>query len=192
MTRKTKRTLAWMNQMCDEIPARMTAEGFGRGTCILHTRLAIMRARQDGIRARALACRVHVQNAEWVALTERLGHPPTEADFEGTEAWAMGIGFGQGEGRPGYDAHVVTVVEERYVLDLTIDQANRPQRNILLRPGHFEARDGFLDGEVGIGYEQKGSHVLYTALPDERGYLTVPDWTMVRAGDPVVKRMLAA
>jgi hypothetical protein len=197
-----KKLRRWMNQMCVEIPGVLTEAGFERRSCILHTRLAVMRARKDGIRARALACRVEVLNPEWIALRDRLGREPTSAEWTANpQAWSMGIGFGAGEvplatldarRRDGYDAHVVTVVEERHVLDLTIDQANRPQKNIKLRPGFFDASPAFLAGEVGIGYVQNGCEVRYMPIPDERGYLTVPDWTEVRANDPVVRRILAA
>jgi hypothetical protein len=99
------------------------------------------------------------------------------------------IGYGQNPEDTGYDAHVVTVVERRFLLDLTLDQANRPQHSIELRPGYFLLPDGFLAGDEGAPMVLNGTYIRYTAVPDDRGFLTTPDWTLIRPSEPIIKRL---
>lgn len=194
MMTKDQNAQAWMNRMCDEIPAAATRLGLSRSTCILHTKVALLRARQDGLRAEALACKVQIANRAMLKVHERLGRAP-EPDEWGPDAWSLGIGFGQPdpEERPGYDGHVVVIVAGRFLMDLTLDQASRPERGIFLRPGFFGplSRE-FLRGATIVGFTMNGSEVRYEAMPGERGFLTKPDWTMVRAGDPTTRRLLEA
>jgi len=183
--------LAWMDHMCLTIPTMLTTAGLGRGTCILHTRIATLLARKAGVRARPLTCALTVANAEWLALAEELDRMPDVEEWRGGE-WALGIGQGKAPGQKGYDGHVVVVVEDRWVLDLTLDQANRPQHGIEVRPGYFRVERDWLRGGRRIAFRRNGAFIQYEARPEDRGFLAVPDWTEVRANQPLIRRILAA
>lgn len=164
-----------LNRMCAAIPPITAGMGYARRTCILHTRVAVDTLRAFNIRARPLACRLMVLNAAYARRSNQLGRM-LDPDEMLPEEHSIGIGFGRGE-MPGYDAHVVAVVDERYILDLTLDQASRPQREISLRPGHFPAPREFLSGAEPFVFDAPdGTRVHYAAVPDDRGFLRVPDW----------------
>jgi hypothetical protein len=176
--RKIERLL---RQMTAEIPGQLDAIGYGRDTCILHTRVAVDALRSFGVRARGFTARVTVGNAEWVKDCERVGHICDDVSQWSENSWCLGIGFGADprKERPGYDGHVIAIVNDRYGLDLTIDQASRPQRNIELGAHYWKLRPGFLTGEVPEVFTvADGSMVIYQAVPEDRGFLTVPDWLM--------------
>jgi len=184
--KKNDRLLLALGEMRDRIPPLLTEMGFQRDRCILHTRVACLALGELGFRARPLACKVLVANQAWLDLREELGRPPlTVAEMEGTEAWSLGIGHGRPDnGRPGYDGHVVAIAEERYALDLTIDQATREQRGIVPLPGVFPAPKQFLTGKGSMGGITNGTYLEYEAMPDDRGFLHAGDWWRVRANDP--------
>jgi hypothetical protein len=184
-----RQAIRWMELMCETLPPRLTAAGFSRGTCILHTRLATMLAREAGIRARPLRCNVVVANGKWLELAEELDRMPETREWRGGE-WSLGIGHGREVGQPGYDGHVVVVVEERWVLDLTLDQANRPQHGINMHLGYFAVTPEWLRGETMTAFRRDGCFVQYEAVPEDRGFLTVPDWTEIKANDPKLRRLL--
>lgn len=183
---------AWCNRMCEELPTRTGAAGFGRGTCILHTKLAVLQAKRDGIPARPLTCQVSVVNAAMNAIAERLGRAPEPHEWS-DEAWGLGIGYGKDPGSKGYDGHVVLVVGEMLLLDLTLDQASRPLKDIHLRPGYFgPVPERFLRGKTTVAFTMNDSLVQYTALPKDRAFRNAPDWRMVTPDDALTRGLLGA
>lgn len=178
-----------LDRMVVEIPAELTRIGYTRRTCILHTRYAVDTLRDLGLRARPFTTRVMVGNAEWRRIAEQIGRWP-QADEWTDEAWCVGVGFGADprDERPGYDGHVIAVVNDRWALDLTIDQANRPQYGIELSPHYWPATPAFLRGDEPAQFlVGEGSHVHYDAMPDDREFLHTPDWRLT-TGDSVAAR----
>lgn len=166
-------------RLVDVAPVITAELGYSRRTCILHTRIATIVLRELGLRARPLGCRLLAGNAEWHELCNELGRLPTPDEWEHRDdVWCLGIGFGRGDQR-GYDGHVVTVVEERYVVDLTVDQCDRPKYGMRFTPGFFPADRTFLSGAEPAVFVRDGSLLKYEALPKDRGFLMVPDWTEV-------------
>lgn len=166
-----------LNRLCNEVPPITANMGYTRRTCILHTRVAVDTLRTLGVRARPLACRLMVLNAAYAKRANELQRMLDPSEMR-AEEHSMGIGFGRSE-LPGYDGHVVAVVDERYILDLTLDQCDRPQYGINLRPGHFAATPAFLAGDEPHRFEYGGSYVQYVAVPADKGFLRVADWMEV-------------
>jgi hypothetical protein len=183
-----------LEHMVAEVPAELTRMGFNRKTCILHTRYAVDALRSVGVRARPLAARVTIGNASWAQLGAQLGHWPEREDWT-DETWCVGIGYGPDprDERPGYDAHVFTVVNERWGLDLTLDQASRPQHNIDLSPHYWRTTPKFLSGdEPAAFFNSDGSVVVYDAMPEDRGFLLAPDWRVTPKIDGYSERLASS
>lgn len=180
--RQTERLLG---RMVAEVPARLIELGYARDTCILHTRVAVDILRELGVTARPLAARVMVFNAKFAEETRRLGHFPLQGDDLSPEAWNVVIGYGTDPSadRPGFDGHLLAVVNERWALDLTIDQASRPKYGIELAPHFWAVDQRFLRGEAPDIFEAGGSYVRYEADPDERGFLHAGDWKNISVID---------
>jgi hypothetical protein len=153
-----------------ELPAELTRMGYARKTCILHTRYAVDALRILGVRARPMAARVMVGNAEWRRIAQEVGHWPQHIEWT-PETWCLAI------------------ADERWGVDLTIDQASRPQHGINLSPHYWPVTPAFLRGEEPAQFLVNGeSHVHYDAMPADRGFLLVPDWRLARR-DGVAARM---
>jgi hypothetical protein len=170
-----------LKRMVHEVPAQLTAMGYGRDTCILHTRVAVDTLRSFGVRARGLAAQVMIGNSVWADDCRRLNRLPASSAEWSEHSWCLGIGFGADprKERPGYDGHVIAVVNDRYGLDLTIDQAARPQHDIDLRPHFWKLAPGFAAGDAQEAFVVTGgSVVIYRPMPEDRAFLTAPDWLM--------------
>lgn len=169
-----------LTQLVDGLPALMVEQGYKRDTCILHTRLAVDTLRAAGLRARPLAAQVAVFNEAFAELARALGRMPAKGDDIPDEAWSVHIGYGTpvAAERPGYDGHVLAIVNERYAVDLTLDQASRPLKGIVVGPHWWEVREGFLTGEAVEIFARAGSYVRYEAMPGERGFLSAGDWRL--------------
>ena len=66
------------------------------------------------------------------------------------DAWTVGIGYLLGKPAPilptssnKFPAHLVTYVANRYLLDVTIDVASRPEKNIILPPLYLDVGKNF-------------------------------------------------
>lgn len=178
MTRD-ERAQAAIDRLLEVTPPILHNLGYSQRTCILQTRIATVVLRELGFRARPLACRVMVGNQAWCELAGTLGRFPRPEDWQGRDdVWCLGIGPGGPDG-PGYNGHVIAVVEERHALDLTIDQADRPKYGIELEPHRWETSQGFLTGVEPAIFTHDGSLVRYDALPTEQGYLRAVDWTEI-------------
>jgi hypothetical protein len=168
-----------LDRMVERLPPLMTEKGYARDTCILHTRVAVNMLRNAGLRAQALTVRVGVYNLAYAKWMSELGRMPRQTDDHHPGAWAVHIGFGRDPRRegPGFDGHVIAIVNERYALDLTIDQAARPEQGITTRPHWWIADRGFIAGGV-HAFRMLNTFVRYEAIPEERGFLTVADWAL--------------
>jgi hypothetical protein len=175
-----------LEAMCRAVPEEMTELGYRRrDTCILSTRIATIVLRDQGIRARPLACQLMAGNAEWARVSaeflERYGRWPTQREWT-DGMWSVGIGYGTDPraARPGYDGHLIAVVEERYGLDLTLDQASRPAKGFTTQPSYFQTPPEFLRGDTALPLIIGDAYLRYDPTPEERSFLRAPDWTEVQ------------
>lgn len=95
-------------------------------SCVLSTRVAIEVLKRHGISARPLPVRVKAFNAlaNSLLLAERWEEMKTNSD-----AWSRAIGYDNREiGK--FNGHLVAYVEEQYLVDLSISQISRPEKNL--------------------------------------------------------------
>lgn len=113
---------------------------FAADSCIASTRIALDVLGYFGIHAKAVPVSVTVFNEDARAIYERDGieevaravHAARHQDTGGP--WTLGIGVDL-PGKPPGPGHVVAVLpRQRLLLDLSLDQANRPKKNLLLGP----------------------------------------------------------
>ena len=174
---------AVLDQLVAVYPSMLQLVGYGKDNCVLSCRVGADVLRTLGLRARPYACQVRVQNEPYFRAYMD-GHEPQESEG----AWSVDIGFGPPPGHEQdphrIDAHAVLLVQQRYLLDLSIDQADRPQRNIRARPFWAEMtgdqRDGWRSGAPGyLHIETDGTHMLYRPTPERHAALMqAPDWTL--------------
>lgn len=162
---------------------------YGPSACILTTRVAVDVLRAYGVRVQPVAAHVEVFNPAYVGHVER-GEP--EAAETDPRCWSARLGFtGEEQEDDRIDIHVVAVVEDRLLLDLTLDQCSRPEHDVVLTPGIFEGLSpAFVRGEP-ISYPVHGCSVVYEAHPEEKGFVTSPYWTERAVRQPFVDATLA-
>jgi hypothetical protein len=62
------------------------------------------------------------------------------------------------------------------LIDLTLPQASRPQRGILMAPAAIQVGDDFLDGTDRRVVTMNGSELHYQARPEDQSFMRSPDW----------------
>jgi hypothetical protein len=168
---------------------------FRADSCIVSTRIALEVLRRFGVGGYALSVRAMIANAPFLERLKGGAAPPAGhedalrwAAEDG--AWLIGLGFGEaGPGR--WPGHLVVIAERRWLVDLSLDQASRPQRSIVLRPLVAVVGEPFLRGRKALEVPMGGSLVRYEAVPRDRSYRNAPDWDDPRRWAPAVQRIVA-
>lgn len=160
-------------------------------SCIAAARVCVDVLGALHYRVEPLPCMAEIVNAAYLAK----GRAPSTADE--AAAWlAEGcwrVLLGGGEQQPGYwPGHLLVVVNRTVAIDLTLGQACRPHKGILLGAHAFPVHPSFLSGAIsGVGI-MNGCQVTYTAEPGNRGYLAAKDWRDRARHAKVVRQLLAA
>lgn len=157
---------------------------FSPDCCIAATAVGIAVLRKIGYEAEPVPVRVSIHNAAYraniqagrvVACTEE------EMNAFGDGSWSIGIGYGKRQG--GYPGHLIIKTRapgtSDWLVDLTLQQASRPTRDIRLKPVYRPWPEGIAKGRYGPGIDVNGSAVFYQYHPDDRDaavYLTSRDW----------------
>lgn len=89
--------------------------------------------------------------------------------------------------------HLVCVVDGprcAVVLDISLDQASRPQHGVHLRPHLFIASRDWLAGDAEHWEEDvDGSLLAYRVDPENTEYLCSPDWTDKGRREPTLRAL---
>lgn len=139
--------------------ALILANDVAPDSCILSTKVAIEVLAAFGYKAKPVPVVVVIQNREYLRAEAEgwdLVETPHGAWPEG--AYAMGLGFWADEKKAG---HLIAVVEDEILLDMTLDQASRPHVNIRLHASAFKAPKDFMRVDQCPVYEAHGVRVMY-------------------------------
>lgn len=150
---------------------------FSPNSCIAATRISVEAARMLGLRARPMVCGTTVLNSAAATWARDRGLPQTQEELGAWHAAGChGVSIANVEHDVAHGVrHLVALIEERWLVDLSLDQACRPQQDILLGPCVFAVtRDEIRDQRVVRDVD--GAHVEYDFSWPERGYLLAPDW----------------
>jgi hypothetical protein len=159
-------------------------EAYRPDCCIAAAAILTRVFAEYGYRAEPVSVSLEVYNAAMMKLLEKgVEIPPTSEPerramlFDLTGAWGVGVIPGLNRdlrGRPGYAGHLVLRVKQ-YLVDATIQQAQRPQKQIvlpaLLATPHAEQL--LRQGRVTLAVN--GCAVRYARI-DDQSYRVAPDW----------------
>lgn len=145
---------------------------FERTSCLASTRVAVDYLAAFGYTARPLSVEAMLWNRAALAVYERTGSWDEVARIARTYTveqpggpWSVGIGHGDGVG------HVVAwLPTERLFVDLSLDQASRPQKGLATEPVVVNVADvpDWPDTPAGVGFPiGEGGRIHYR--PDARG-----------------------
>lgn len=157
-------------------------------SCIAATRIAIELLGYFGVEACALPVSAAVANR---AGTRLLSGDTDVPECERKDAWAVAIGQWPGaqsapcagRTKPGWPGHLVAYLpSESLVLDLSLDQASRPEHDINVGPIAFPVPLEFLSGErVRLQSPDRAVGMFYQVDLGNTAYTHSSDWSDDRA-----------
>lgn len=170
---------------------------FRADSCIASTRTVIRVLHHFGYNAVPCPVQLMVFNQKFIEAVNKSGWPSMQGDdfirwCDETGAWSVGVGTKiPGETVVG---HLVAVLEKkRFLIDASLDQANRPNRGIVL-PGTVVGRfkHEFLYGKPEVS-TINGCAVRYIKEPSHNLWVTSRDWMederTQRATDAIIKHV---
>jgi hypothetical protein len=157
--------------------------------CIAATAILIDVLDYFRLTARPLSVIATVFNPAMSGRIEREGMPTLEeAELDWFPHGCYSLAVGSGDPEPGkWPGHLVANLADRPLIDLTLDQADRPQHGIVLPvpilapfPPEFLNEDGQMAGVV------NGCRVVYEAQPFDRSFERSNDWRSRKRREAVV------
>lgn len=165
---------------------------FKEDSCIASTAAVIDILDYFGIKVRPLTVEVAIYNPAMVEKIKEHGFPK---DIETTYkwekengSWVVGCGFYHSELDPrfvkkekGWPGHLIAVGSD-FMIDISLDQANRPHRNMNLGPvwlgdEHCEIKiSEFIGGETGFPVTLNGCLLMYKARLKDLSFKQSNDW----------------
>jgi|SRR5271155_2083769 len=157
-------------------------------SCIASTWITIEVMRHFGVPARAVTVKTEVSNARYLELERKLGRRPDPGATE-NGAWLVGIGVQKEEGCIG--AHLVAILNDRILVDASIDQANDPEHGIVL-PGVVWTyiNEPFLAGSP-FACRVSGQRLTYFPSSTALDVRSLYDWGHNLQTDGAVARIIA-
>jgi hypothetical protein len=170
--------------------------------CIGATKIAVDVCRYFGIEAMGLAVRAQIYNSEFIKLLDERGSQPQS--MEEAKEWkrkgAHCCSIGDQDIEPlaegMWPGHLVMIASSKHgthLVDLTIDQANRPKKNIEVSSAHFLVPAEFaLKQSCFMVGNEKGCVLTYDSYPGNRTFMQAPYWNKKRKDlrDPIIADMI--
>jgi len=151
---------------------------FRPDSCIVSTAIGIDVLTHFGILAEPLPVKLSIFNAPYVKRIDSGSDWPNRETLirwgQEDNSYSVGIGYGEQQLNK-WAGHLVLLVENKWLVDLSIDQANRPQYNMIFEPMAIEIDNDFLSGKMPRILKDKEC-VIRIELIKNRGFLSSPDW----------------
>jgi hypothetical protein len=163
---------------------------FRADSCIASTAVGVDVLTQLGIVAEPLPVRTLIFNTPFAnRLSDKnfTNYDQVENWTKEDGSYSVGIGFGVQQPNK-WAGHLVVLIEKQFVLDLSIDQANRPQYNIILEPFCVEIDEKFLSGSPKV-FKLKECIVRMDVLTNN-DYILSPDWIFSNRRKQIVNSTL--
>jgi hypothetical protein len=167
-------------------------------SCIGSTRIALDFLRELGVRAYPMAVRVVIANEPMARRWQAglVGRDQQEGLRWLAEdgSYSLSLGYAPEHYDPAreWPGHLVCVVDGpqgAVVLDLSLDQASRPQHGVHLRPHVFCASRDWLADDAEHWEEVDGSLLAYKVDRENTEYLRSPDWTDKGRREPTLRAL---
>lgn len=166
------------------IRGAMLRSGYSLDSCIGATRIAIDVLKSAGItNAYALVVEVNIFNKAYRDKSEEVGRMPNsraelEQWYEECGAHSVGIGLGREPYGPNkWPGHLVTIVDRKWLWDLSLDQAARPEKGIVIpEPLIAPVSERFLRGREPLVGVIADLLVRYEARVDDKTFRDTPNW----------------
>ncbi len=158
--------------------------------CIAATRIAcLVLGDRLHMRVRPLTVEAQVVNA---ALAARDRLPLTDAEYRRWQAedgsYWLTLGARDATPRPSHwPGHLVAVIYDRVLVDLTLAQGSRPARGIRLPALTVQVSADVLTGAEGRVVELDGAVVAYHTRPADRSFAVARDWQEAGRHDAAVR-----
>lgn len=187
-----------LDALVDNIPALLAAGGYGPDSCVRATRTACLALNEVGLKGSPLAVGFGGYSPRYVAALrngEVDAHAPLK-DASGDVldrlaaegAWSVLIGHPSTPRHPGrWPGHLVTLVERRWLVDVTLHQASRPAKGMVFEPHYLRVTPGFMAGAAAT-FSSREAIGVYQRI-ENNTYLVSPDWAGVSRDDPMVRSL---
>lgn len=167
---------------------------FNADSCIATTKVAVDVLNHFGYHAKPQPVRVLIYN--W-KLYSRLN--TFDGIFREGE-WSVGLGFEGGktitQGVGAYAGHLVALLEREkgdYIIDLSLDQASRPHKDIHLEPSVWYLPKQWRnneDSDIKVVLKGDKSSLIYYPIHND-DYLKSPNWTELYQTRPIVDNLIS-
>jgi hypothetical protein len=164
---------------------------FRADSCIVSTAVGIDILNHFNVMAEPLAVRTSIFNEPFASRLSKLQSWPNKKQVEEWSkegSYSVGIGFGAQQVDK-WAGHLVVLVEKQFILDLSIDQASRPQYNMVLNPFLVEVNKEFFSGTPKV-FNLNQCVIRIDLLKDNKDYLLTPDWEFKNRRSKIVTRLL--
>jgi len=164
---------------------------FRADSCIATTAIGLDILTEFGVLAEPFPVRLLIFNEAFANRIEKGTPWPSNKELIqwSEEDGSYSVGIGVGTQQPGkWAGHLVILIEKRYLLDLSIDQANRPKYNMNFDPVCVEVDEKFFKGAPRV-IQSNGSVIRIEALRND-GYSTSPDWIFSSRRKKLVENIL--
>ena len=151
---------------------------FRADSCIASTAVGLDILMHYGILAEPFPVRTLIFNEPFTSRLENGQGWPTGQQVRvwTEEDGSYSVGIGVGTQQPNkWAGYLAILVEKRLLLDLSIDQATRPQYNMMLVPLCVEIDEQFISGSPKV-FKAGQCVVRVDALLGNEGYTSSPDW----------------
>lgn len=162
---------------------------FSVDSCIASTRVAVNVMERLGYAAHPMSVSCTVFNPAMTQKMEETGSWPKDAaEFDqwiaDLGAWNVSLGL-RPPGYHGFVCHLVAIINRHVLVDLSLDQATRSAKNMILHPFASVVPPAFLEGMPFIT-RQDGMLIIYKQTP-ETGWKLSPNWVNRWQYEPVVE-----
>lgn len=166
--------------LADAWPAWREQQGLVVGSCILAARVGQEVLAYFGHRAEPMPVAAGILSPVVAAYAD--AHPDEVITLEKVVALgghSIGTDPGSTVNGRGWNCHMLLhLPERRTVLDLTLDQYNRPAHDI-----NLDALVGFYEGDEApteFLFSKAGCRIYYRQHPEQTSYRQAPDWRRAR------------
>lgn len=96
------------------------------------------------------------------------------------DAWSVGVvGTGVSENKR-WDGHLVAIVDGKWLVDPSLDQASRPQRGLKLDPCVLDATSWTDKAQRATWRSENGIVLVYQQMTNPGNWRSSPDWALTK------------